>query len=172
MKHLSQYIQEKLEINKDSKIKKPFNTTIKCEKNDEEVTFDSSRKEVFNKCFDWLTKHCKVSKEDFEHEKRPFKVDKALYKTNKYELNSVLCYIYPLDKELNQSSKIKGEYSKLLDRYKDGLNEDQIFGYLVPIESYQKSHNAYGELIFTNKGILWNYIDDYALKISNENLVK
>ena len=53
MKQLSQYIQEKLEINKDSKIKKPFNTTIKCEKNDEEVTFDSSRKEVFNKCFDF-----------------------------------------------------------------------------------------------------------------------
>lgn len=173
MKQFKEYILESFKINKDnvSNLEKDFEISSTNE-HEGKIEFTPSKKnKKFNSCFEWLCKHCKIEPNSFKDERVEFKVDKVLFKTNKYELNSVLCYIFPNDKELNQSSKIKGEYKRLAEKFKDGLKEDEIFGILVTSSEYMKSRNAYGELIFTNKGIYWNYIDDYALKISDEKLV-
>ena len=172
MKNINQFIIEKFKINKDNVNFLNKYEIASTNKNEGKIEFEPSKKNKrFNPCFEWLCKHCQIEPNAFKDQNTEFKVDKVLFNTNKYELKSVLCYIYPKDKELNQSSKIRGEYKRLSEKYENGLKEDEIFGILVSPQEYNKSRNAYGELIFTNKGIYWNYIDDYALKISDETLV-
>lgn len=172
MKQITDYIIEKFKLNSKTINNIVFFGIESTNKNEGVVEFEPSKNDKFNSCFDWISKHCQIRPYIYKDENVDFKVDKVLFKTNKYELNSVVCYIYPNDKELIQSNIIRTQYKRLADKFKDGLKEDEKIGVLVPFSVYQKGRNSYGELIFTKNGILWNYIDDYAITISNEKLIK
>ena len=171
MKSLNQFINEKLKINSQSKVEKNKEFyEIETDKGDI-VEFKKSRWDSLNNCFEWICNHCKIEPDSFTSNKTEYKIDKVLFKTNKYELKSVLCNIYPIDKQLINSTEIKTHYNNIAKNYEEPLEDKEFFGYLVPSEEARKGRNSYGELIFTKKGILWNYIDDYAIKISDEILV-
>ena len=153
--------------------KKPTEPFVIKDTEGNDVEFEPSRWEVLNKAFEWITKHTVVDKKSFERERVPFKVDRAVFKTDKYELKSAMFVLDPDDKDWIDRNKIKSgeDFKKLVEKYKGTLKDDQIIGKLVPASMVQKSRNAYGEVILTKKHILWNYIDDYAFPISNEKII-
>jgi len=153
--------------------KKPTKPYIIKDIDGNDVEFEPSRYEILNKAFEWVCKHCVIDKSLFEKEKWPYTVAKAVFKSNKYELKSVLFALDPEDKDLIDRNKIKSnsEHQKLIDKYKGTLKDDQIIGQLIPYSLIQKNHTAYTEIILTNKNILANYIDDYAFPISDEKIV-
>ena len=165
MKDIKKYIQEAY--------KKPTTPFIIKDVNGNDVEFEPSRWEVLNKAFEWVCKHCIIDPKIFEHERIPYKVDKVIYKTNKYELKSALFVLDPDDKDLINREIIKtgSKIEKLIEKYKGTLKEDQIIGQLVPMIFKQKSPGAYTEIIITPKSILSNYIDDYAFPISDEKII-
>ena len=154
MKDIKSYITEGY--------KKPIKPFIIKDINGNNVEFEPSRYERLNKAFEWVCKHCIIDKKLFDQEKWPYTVAKAVFKSNKYELGSVVFALDPKDQDWVDRNKIKSssEHKKLVDKYKGTLKEDEIIGQLIPYSILQ-----------TNKNILWNYIDDYAFPISDEKVV-
>ena len=76
-----------------------------------------------------------------------------------------------MEQEIIQEYLQGASITKLIDKYKGTLKDDQIIGQLIPYSLVQKNHTAYTEIILTNKNILANYIDDYAFPISDEKIV-
>lgn len=171
MKSLKIFL-EKLKINKDTKNQSNIFSLKDIEGNYIEFEPASKKKDTdLNKVFEWVHKHLNIDPKTFEAVRCPYKVDKILFHTNKYELKSVLCYIYPKNQKLIQSSEIRTHFKELYREYENGLKDDEIFGTIVPQDIAVRGRNAYGEVIFTKNRIIWNYIDDYPITISTESVI-
>ena len=86
--------------------KKPTKPYIIKDIDGNDVEFEPSRYEILNKAFEWVCKHCVIDKKLFEKEKWPYTVAKAVFKSNKYELKSVLFALDPEDKDLMDRNNI------------------------------------------------------------------
>ena len=153
--------------------KKPIEPFIIKDTEGNDVEFEPSRWEVLNKAFEWITKHTVVDNKSFERERVPFKVDRTVFKTDKYELKSAMFVLDPDDQDWVDRNKIKSgeDFKKLVEKYKGTLKDNQIIGKLVPAAAINRNRNGYGEVILTKKNVLWNYIDDFAFPISNEKII-